>query len=64
VLKNRWSREDSEVVAKWNRLKRPASDGKNDLSDVATAEILLRLVQSVPSPKAEPSFDGVGRPCG
>jgi len=52
------------VVAKWNRLKRPASDGKNDLSDVATAEILLRLVQSVPSPKAEPSFDGVGRPCG
>jgi hypothetical protein len=32
----------------------PAADGKNYLTDVATAETLLRLVQSVPSPKAEP----------
>jgi hypothetical protein len=32
----------------------PASDGKNYLTDVATAETLLRLVRSIPSPKAEP----------
>ena len=37
-----------------HQLKLPASDGKNYLTDVATAETLLRLVQSVPSPKAEP----------
>ena len=36
------------------QLKLPAADGKNYLTDVATAETLLRLVQSVPSPKAEP----------
>ncbi|MEO8342934.1 MAG: BRO family protein [Gallionella sp.] len=54
VLKNRLSKEGSESVTKCNRLKLPAADGKNYLSDVATAETLLRLVQSVPSPKAEP----------
>ena len=37
-----------------HQLKMPAADGKNYLTDVATAETLLRLVQSVPSPKAEP----------
>ena len=37
-----------------HRLKLPAADGKGYLTDVATAETLLRLVQSVPSPKAEP----------
>ncbi len=37
-----------------HRLKLPAADGKKYLTDVATAETLLRLVQSVPSPKAEP----------
>ena len=36
------------------RLKLPAADGKNYLTDVANAGTLLRLVQSVPSPKAEP----------
>ena len=36
------------------RLKMPAMDGKQRLTDVATAQTLLRLVQSVPSPKAEP----------
>ena len=36
------------------RLKLPAADGKHYLTDVATAETLLRIVQSVPSPKAEP----------
>jgi len=54
VLKNRLSKEGSEVVTNCNRLKMTASDGKQRLTDVATAETLLRLVQSVPSPKAEP----------
>ncbi len=54
VLKNRLNREGSESVTKCNRLKLPAADGKNYLTDVATADTLLRLVQSVPSPKAEP----------
>lgn len=54
VLKNRLGKEGSESVTKCNRLKLPAADGKRYLTDVATAETLLRLVQSVPSPKAEP----------
>jgi hypothetical protein len=54
VLKNRLKREGSQSVTKCNRLKLPASDGKNYLTDVADAETLLRLIQSVPSPKAEP----------
>jgi DNA-damage-inducible protein D len=54
VLKNRLAKEGSEVVTKCNRLKLKASDGKQYFADVATAETLLRLVQSVPSPKAEP----------
>ncbi|MDP2792473.1 MAG: BRO family protein [Sulfurisoma sp.] len=54
VLKNRLTKEGSESVTGCNRLKLPAADGKNYLTDVATAETLLRLVQSVPSPKAEP----------
>ncbi len=54
VLKNRLNKEDSELVTNCNQLKLPAADGKKYLTDVATAETLLRLVQSVPSPKAEP----------
>ena len=54
VLKNRLKKEGSESVTKCNRLKLTAEDGKKYLTDVATAETLLRLVQSVPSPKAEP----------
>ena len=54
VLRNRLVKEGSEVVTKCNRLKLVAADGKSRLTDVATAETLLRLVQSVPSPKAEP----------
>jgi len=42
------------VVTNCNRLKMTATDGKQRMTDVATAETLLRLVQSVPSPKAEP----------
>jgi len=53
-LKERLSKEGSESVTNCHRLKLPAADGKNYLTDVATAETLLRLVQSVPSPKAEP----------
>jgi len=51
VLKNRLKKEGSEVVTNCNRLKMTATDGKQRLTDVATAETLLRLVQSVPSPK-------------
>lgn len=54
VLKNRLKKEGSETVTNCNRLKLPAEDGKMRMTDVATAETLLRLVQSVPSPKAEP----------
>jgi len=53
-LKQRLTREGSESVTNCHRLKLRAADGKNYLTDVATAETLLRLVQSVPSPKAEP----------
>lgn len=54
VLKNRLNKEGNQSVANCNRLKMSAADGKSYLTDVATAETLLRLVQSVPSPKAEP----------
>ena len=54
VLKHRLNREGSQLVTNCNQLKMPAADGKNYLTEVATAETLLRLVQSVPSPKAEP----------
>jgi hypothetical protein len=53
-LKTRLNAEGSESVTKCHRLKLPAADGKSYLTDVATAETLLRLVQSIPSPKAEP----------
>lgn len=53
-LKERLGKEGSESVTNCHRLKLPAADGKNYLTDVATTETLLRLVQSVPSPKAEP----------
>jgi len=54
VLKNRLGKEGSQLVTNCNQLKLTAEDGKQRLTDVATAETLLRLVQSVPSPKAEP----------
>jgi hypothetical protein len=53
-LKERLRKEGSQLVTNCHQLKLPAADGKNYLTDVATAETLLRLVQSVPSPKAEP----------
>jgi DNA-damage-inducible protein D len=54
VLKNRLKKEGSQTVTKCNRLKLVAEDGKLRLTDVADVETLLRLIQSVPSPKAEP----------
>ncbi len=53
-LKGRLDKEGSQSVTNCHRLKLEAADGKKYLTDVATAETLLRLVQSVPSPKAEP----------
>lgn len=54
VLKNRLNKEGSESVTKCNRLKLEAADGKKYLTDVANTETVLRLIQSIPSPKAEP----------
>jgi len=54
VLKHRLIAEGSELVTNCNQLKMPSSDGKNYLTDVATTEQLFRLIQSIPSPKAEP----------
>lgn len=53
-LKERLKNEGSETVTNCHQLKLQAQDGKWRLTDVASAETLLRLVQSVPSPKAEP----------
>lgn len=53
-LKERLSKEGSQLVTNCHQLRLPADDGKMRLTDVASAETLLRLVQSVPSPKAEP----------
>ena len=54
VLKNRLSKEVNETVTICNRLKMLAADGKMRVTDVADTEQLLRLIQSVPSKKAEP----------
>ncbi len=54
VLKTRLGKEGSQLVTNCNQLKLTAEDGKQRLTDCATAETLLRLVQSVPSPRAEP----------
>jgi DNA-damage-inducible protein D len=54
VLKKRLRAEGNETVTSCNALKMAAPDGKQRLTDVADTEQLLRLIQSVPSPKAEP----------
>jgi len=54
VLKNRLKKEGSELVTKCNQLKMVSADGKYYKTDVADTEQLFRLIQSVPSPKAEP----------
>ena len=53
-LKERLGKEGSQLVTNCHQLKMAAGDGKQRMTDAATAETLLRLVQSVPSPKAEP----------
>ncbi len=54
VLKHRLKEEGSEVVTKCNQLKMRSADGKFYLTDVADTATLLRLIQSIPSPNAEP----------
>ena len=53
-LKQRLKEEGSQLVTKCHQLKMTAQDGKKRFTDVANAEQLLRLIQSVPSKKAEP----------
>ena len=54
VLKNRLKKEGNETVTNCNQLKLRAEDGKMRLTDVSDQEQLFRLIQSIPSPKAEP----------
>lgn len=54
VLKKRLGDEGNETVTNCNGLKMRAADGKMRLTDVADTEQLFRLIQSIPSPKAEP----------
>ena len=54
VLKNRIKEEGNELVTNCNQLKMKAQDGKMRLTDVANTEQLLRIIQSIPSKKAEP----------
>ena len=54
VLKNRLVAEGNETVTNCNQLKMQAADGKMRLTDVASTEQLFRLIQSIPSSKAEP----------
>ena len=54
VLKHRLLKEGNETVTNCNQLKLVAEDGKKRLTDVADTEQLFRLIQSIPSPKAEP----------
>ena len=54
VLKKRLKDEGNETVTSCNGLKMIAADGKRRMTDVADTEQLLRIIQSIPSPKAEP----------
>ena len=53
-LKERLKKEGSESVTNCHQLKLPAADGKKYKTGVASPEILLRIIQTIPSPKAEP----------
>lgn len=53
-LKQRMKEEGNETVTNCHGLKMTAADGKRRMTDVATTEQLLRIIQSIPSPKAEP----------
>ena len=61
-LKQRLKAEGSEVLTNCQQLKLLAPDGKMRLTDVADTEQLLRLIQSIPSKKAEP-FTDIILPC-
>ena len=54
VTKKRLKEEGNETVTACNQLKMTAADGKRRMTDVANTEQLLRIIQSIPSPKAEP----------
>ncbi len=54
VLKLRLKKEGSQLTSNCSQLKMPAADGKYYKTDVADSEQLFRLIQSIPSPKAEP----------
>lgn len=54
VLKTRLKKEGSELPTNCSQLKMRSADGKRYKTDVANAEQLLRIIQSIPSPKAEP----------
>ena len=54
VLKNRLKKEGNESVTNCNQLKLHSADGKSYKTDVADTEQLFRIIQSIPSPKAEP----------
>ena len=54
VLKTRLKKEGSELTTKCSQLKMRSADGKSYNTDVADTEQLLRIIQSIPSPKAEP----------
>lgn len=54
VLKNRLKKEGSQLVTNCNQLKMQSADGKYYKTDVVSTEQLFRLIQTIPSPKAEP----------
>ncbi len=54
VLKTRLKKEGSQLATNCSQLKMLSADGKSYLTDVADTEALLRLIQSIPSPRAEP----------
>jgi hypothetical protein len=54
ALKTKLIKEGSELSHNLGQLKMPSDDGKNYLTDVADTQTLLRIIQSIPSPKAEP----------
>lgn len=54
VLKNRLKKEGSQLATNCSQLKMKSADGKMYLTDAADAEQLFRIIQSIPSPKAEP----------
>src|SRR3989338_11455746 len=53
-MKERLKDEGSETVTKCHGLKMPAADGKMRVTDMADTETMFRLIQSIPSPNAEP----------